>query len=255
MCKFKSFFSAENIFNENSFYKKKDTLVKKIFSNIAPKYDLMNNIMSFGIHHIWKERLCDMIPNMNSSIIDIASGTGDIAFRLKRKATQQNCNTKIVISDINSEMLDICESKAIDYNMLENFDVVVANAEKLPFPDNSFDYYTIAFGIRNVISIQEALSEALRVLKPTGKFLCLEFTKVQNRFMKYLYDFYLFHVIPKVGQYITKNQDAYEYLARSIQLFPNQEDFKTIIQKTGFTNVQYKNLTFSAVAIHYGYKG
>ena len=158
-------------------------------------------------------------------------------------------------TDINQEMLEICQSRAIDRNILNNFDLVVADAEKLPFPDNSFDYYTIAFGIRNMVSIENALAEALRVLKPTGKFLCLEFSKVQNDIVKPLYDFYTFNVIPKIGNCVAGNQDAYRYLAESIRLFPDQEDFKTMIQKIGFTNVAYKNLTFGTAAIHYGFKG
>ena len=192
---------------------------------------------------------------MNSKILDVAGGTGDISFRIKEKARVQNKDPHVVISDINKEMLQVCRSRAIDRNIIHNFDRVVADAEKLPFPDNSFDYYTIAFGIRNIISIENALAEALRVLKPMGKFLCLEFSEVQNDFVKPIYDFYSFNIIPKIGSCIAGNQDAYRYLAESISLFPNQEDFKTMIQKTGFTNVAYKNLTFGTAAIHYGFKG
>ena len=235
--------------------KEKRTLVDSVFSDVADKYDLMNDFMSFGIHRLWKDEFCNMIPNMDSRILDVAGGTGDISFRLKEKGKAQNKDTHIVVSDINKEMLQICKSRAIDRNILNNFDIVVADAEKLPFPDNSFDYYTIAFGIRNMVSIENTLSEALRVLKPTGKFLCLEFSKVKNDFVKPLYDFYSFNVIPKIGNCVAGNQDAYRYLAESISLFPDQEDFKTMIQKTGFTNVAYKNLTFGVAAIHYGFKG
>ncbi|MDP5109914.1 MAG: bifunctional demethylmenaquinone methyltransferase/2-methoxy-6-polyprenyl-1,4-benzoquinol methylase UbiE [Rickettsiaceae bacterium] len=235
--------------------KEKRSLVDGVFSDVAGKYDLMNDFMSFGIHRLWKEEFCRMIPNMDSIILDVAGGTGDISFRLKEKGKTQGKNTHIVVSDINKEMLDVCQSRAIDRNILNNFDIVVADAEKLPFSDNSFDYYTIAFGIRNVVSIENALAEALRVLKPTGKFLCLEFSKVRNNFLKPLYDFYTFNVIPKIGNCVAGNQDAYRYLAESISLFPDQEDFKTMIQKVGFTNVAYKNLTFGTAAIHYGFKG
>ena len=235
--------------------KEKRTLVDGVFSNVAGKYDLMNDLISFGVHRLWKNEFCNMIPNMDSKILDVAGGTGDISFKLKEKGKVQNKNTHIVVSDINQEMLEICQSRAVDRNILNNFDLVVADAEKLPFPDNSFDYYTIAFGIRNMVSIENALAEALRVLKPTGKFLCLEFSKVQNDIVKPLYDFYTFNVIPKIGDCIAGNQNAYRYLAESISLFPDQEDLKTMIQKTGFTNVAYKNLTFGTAAIHYGFKG
>jgi demethylmenaquinone methyltransferase/2-methoxy-6-polyprenyl-1,4-benzoquinol methylase len=151
-------------------------------------------------------------------------------------------------------MLKICQAKAIDKNILSNLDLVVADAEKLPFADNSFDYYTVAFGIRNVLSIEKSLKEAYRVLKPTGKFLCLEFSRVQNELMKPLYDFYSFNIIPNIGKYVTNNESAYRYLAESISVFPDQEDLKTQIQNTGFSDVNYKNLTFGVAAIHYGYK-
>lgn len=234
--------------------KEKRTLVDGVFSDVAGKYDLMNDFMSFGIHRLWKDEFCGMIPNMNSKILDVAGGTGDIAFRLKERAKRQNKDAHIVVSDINHEMLEVCQTRAIDKNIINSFDLVVADAEKLPFPDNSFDYYTIAFGIRNVVSIENCLAEAHRVLKPMGKFLCLEFSKVQNDLLKPIYDFYSFNMIPKIGGCVVGNQDAYRYLAESISVFPDQEDFKTMIQDTGFSNVTYKNLTFGVAAIHHGFK-
>jgi demethylmenaquinone methyltransferase / 2-methoxy-6-polyprenyl-1,4-benzoquinol methylase len=234
--------------------KEKRTLVDGVFSDVAGKYDLMNDFMSFGVHRLWKDEFCKMIPNMNSTILDVAGGTGDISFRLKDRAKNQNKEAHIVVSDINKEMLKVCQARAIDRNITSKFDLVVADAEKLPFLDNSFDYYTIAFGIRNMLSIKNTLAEAYRVLKPTGKFLCLEFSQVQNDFIKPVYDFYSFNIIPKIGGCIAGNQDAYKYLAESISLFPNQEDFKTMIQDIGFSNVAYKNLTFGVAAIHYGFK-
>jgi demethylmenaquinone methyltransferase/2-methoxy-6-polyprenyl-1,4-benzoquinol methylase len=151
-------------------------------------------------------------------------------------------------------MLKVCQDKAIDSNILKGFDLVVGDAEKLPFQDNSFDYYTIAFGIRNMLSIEKTLKEAYRVLKPMGKFLCLEFSKIQNDIMRPLYDLYSFNLIPTIGNFVAKNQGAYKYLAESISLFPDQEDFKTMIQTAGFSDVNYKNLTFGVAAIHYGFK-
>jgi demethylmenaquinone methyltransferase/2-methoxy-6-polyprenyl-1,4-benzoquinol methylase len=232
----------------------KRSLVDEIFSDVAGKYDLMNDLMSFGIHRIWKDNFCKMIPNLDSDIIDVAGGTGDIAFRIKSRAKRLNTTPHIVICDINHEMLKVCQAKAIDKNILNNLELIVADAEKLPFLDNSFDYYTIAFGIRNVSSIEKVLKEAYRILKPTGKFLCLEFSQVQNEFIKPLYDFYSFNIIPNIGQCITNNKSAYRYLSESISVFPNQEDFKTKIQGAGFSDVRYKNLTFGVAAIHYGYK-
>lgn len=228
--------------------------VDGIFSDVANNYDLMNDLMSAGVHRLWKDEFCRMVPNLNSTILDVAGGTGDISFRLKANGKKQNRDPKIIVCDINYEMLKICKDRAIDNNILTNFDLIVGDAENLPFPDNSFDYYTIAFGIRNVINIDNALKEAYRVLKPTGKFLCLEFSKVDNDFVRPLYNFYSFSLIPKIGNFIAKNEGAYKYLAESINLFPNQEDFKTMIQHAGFSDVNYKNLTFGIASIHYGFK-
>ena len=234
--------------------KQKRLLVDEVFSDVAGKYDLMNDLMSFGIHRLWKDVFCKMIPNLDSNIIDVAGGTGDIAFRIKARGKELNQNPYIVICDINQEMLKVCKDKAINKNILHGLDLVVGNAEKLPFADKSFDYYTIGFGIRNMLSIEETLKEAYRVLKPTGKFLCLEFSQVQNELMKSLYDFYSFNVIPHIGKYVVNNKEAYQYLSESISMFPNQEDFKTKIQNAGFMDVNYKNLTLGIAAIHYGYK-
>ena len=222
-------------------------LVDEVFSDIANKYDLMNDLMSFGVHRLWKDEFCSLIPNLAGTILDVAGGTGDIAFRIKSNAKKQN-------KDINQELLKVCRNKAIDKNILKKLDIIVGDAEKLPFQDNSFDYYTVAFGIRNMLSIEKTLKEAYRVLKPTGKFLCLEFSKVQHDIMRPLYDLYSFNLIPTIGNFVTKNQGAYKYLAESISLFPDQEDFKTMIQTAGFSDVSYKNLTFGVAAIHHGFK-
>lgn len=234
--------------------KEKRSLVDGVFSDVANKYDLMNDVLSFGVHRLWKDEFCRMIPNLNSKILDVAGGTGDIAFRIKENGKRQNYDPHVTVCDINEDMLKECKDRAINRNILKNLDIIVGDAEKLPFPDNSFDYYTIAFGIRNVINIENALSEAYRVLKPTGKFLCLEFSKVQNDLMSKLYDFYSFNIMPSIGGCVAQNKDAYKYLAESIALFPSQEDFKTMIQKAGFSDVNYKNLNFGVAAIHYGFK-
>jgi len=229
-------------------------LVDEVFSDIANKYDLMNDLMSFGVHRLWKDEFCSLIPNLGGTILDVAGGTGDIAFRIKSNAKKQNKDPHIIVCDINQEMLKVCRDKAIDKNILKKLDIIVGDAEKLPFQDNSFDYYTVAFGIRNMLSIEKALKEAYRVLKPTGKFLCLEFSKVQHDIMRPLYDLYSFNLIPTIGNFVAKNQGAYKYLAESISLFPDQEDFKTMIQTAGFSDVSYKNLTFGVAAIHHGFK-
>lgn len=233
---------------------KKRSLIDTVFADVAPKYDLMNDVMSLGIHRLWKDEFCKMIPNLDSTIIDVAAGTGDISFRIREIAKKQNKDVNIVVCDINPAMLDICKNRAIDKNILNKFDLVVADAENLPFADASFDYYIIAFGIRNVVNIEKTLQEAWRVLKPNGKFLCLEFSKVENDFISALYRLYSFKIIPAIGNCIAKNRNAYKYLAESISIFPDQEDFKTMIQKAGFSAVGYKNLTFGIAAIHYGFK-
>ena len=232
----------------------KRSLVDEVFSGIAGRYDLMNDIMSLGVHRLWKDKFCKMIPNLDGRIIDVAGGTGDIAFRIKDRAKKQGKDPYIVVCDINQDMLKVCQEKAIDQNILNNIDFVAADAEKLPFEDNSFDYYTIAFGLRNMLSIERTLKEAYRVLKPTGKFLCLEFSQVQNELIKPLYDFYSFNMIPAIGKYIANNEPAYRYLTESISIFPDQESLKKKIYDAGFIDVNYQNLTCGIAAIHYGYK-
>jgi demethylmenaquinone methyltransferase/2-methoxy-6-polyprenyl-1,4-benzoquinol methylase len=203
----------------------KRSMVDGVFSDVASKYDLMNDLMSFGVHRLWKDEFCQMIPNLEGTILDVAGGTGDIAFRIYKRARKQKKNPYIIIADINHEMLKVGQAKAVDNNILKNLDLVVADAEKLPFADNSFDYYTISFGIRNTLSIENTLKEAYRVLKPTGKFLCLEFSKVQNELMKPLYDFYSFNMIPAIGECIADNRSAYKYLAESISIFSRSGRF------------------------------
>lgn len=232
----------------------KKTLVNDVFSSVSSKYDLMNDLMSFGIHRAWKDKFIRKITNLDAKIIDVAGGTGDIAFRIRERASNVDKKTHITVCDLNPDMLKICKDRATDKNILDNFDIQICDAENLPFEDNSFDYYTISFGIRNVSSIPKALSEAYRVLKPTGKFLCLEFSHVQNECADMLYKFYSANVIPAMGKVIANDREAYDYLIDSIKLFPNQEKFKELIQDAGFSDVGYENMTFGVVAIHHGYK-
>lgn len=232
----------------------KQPLVNNIFSNVADKYDLMNDLMSFGMHRLWKDEFIRQIPNLNSNILDVASGSGDIALKLAKKAKDRGSNISLTLSDINEEMLRQAKKKSIDLNLFQNLKFTVASAEELPFPDNSFDYYTIAFGIRNVPDINKALKEAYRVLKPMGKFVCLEFSKVKESLLQDFYKFYSFNVIPKIGQIITSNKEAYDYLVESIDLFPSQDEFRIMIKEAGFEEINYKNLSGGIVVIHSAYK-
>ncbi|ABV79662.1 Ubiquinone/menaquinone biosynthesis methlytransferase UbiE [Rickettsia bellii OSU 85-389] len=232
----------------------KQSLVNSVFSNVADKYDLMNDLMSFGMHRLWKDEFIRQIPNLNSNILDVASGSGDIALKLAKKAKDRGSNISLTLSDINEEMLRQAKKKSIDLNLFQNLKFTVASAEELPFPDNSFDYYTIAFGIRNVPDINKALKEAYRVLKPMGKFICLEFSKVKESLLQDFYKFYSFNVIPKIGKIITGNKEAYDYLVESIDLFPSQDEFRIMIKEAGFEEINYKNLSGGIVAIHSAYK-
>ncbi|HJD57576.1 bifunctional demethylmenaquinone methyltransferase/2-methoxy-6-polyprenyl-1,4-benzoquinol methylase UbiE [Candidatus Tisiphia endosymbiont of Ptychoptera albimana] len=240
-------------FSKVSFEQKRD-MVRDIFSSVANEYDVMNDLMSLGIHRLWKDQFVRQIPNLASNILDVASGTGDIAFRIIKRAKEQNILPQVTLCDINLDMLTIARNKAVDSNILHGLEYVVADAEKLPFPDNSFDCYTIAFGIRNVSKIDNALKEAYRVLKPKGKFLCLEFSKMQYEGLKQLYQFYSFNIIPKIGKIVANNEAAYQYLVESISLFPDQENFAIMLKDAGFNDVSYKNLHLGIAAIHSGYK-
>ncbi len=232
---------------------KKEHLVKEIFSNVAKKYDLMNDLMSGGVHRIWKNKMVEELDFKGSAnIIDLAGGTGDIAFRLAKKAKKQGVNYDIKVVDINQEMLDVGKSRAIDLNLFHNLEFVCCDGEKLCFEDEKFDFFTIAFGIRNFTNIDKALAEAYRTLKPGGKFICLEFSKVNDYFLQKIYDIYSFKVIPKIGEVVLNDRASYQYLVESIRKFPTQEAFKKMIEKAGFKNVKYQNLSFGAAAIHVG---
>lgn len=231
--------------------KDKAGMVKGVFSNVAPKYDIMNDAMSLGVHRLWKDKFIKMLaPEKGSKLLDVAGGTGDIAFRFLNKAQ----DGFVTVCDINPEMLAEGYKNSIDKNILQGIEWVCGNAEKLPMADSSYDYYTIAFGIRNVTNIDAALKDAYRVLKPGGRFMCLEFSKVENPILAGLYDFYSFKVIPNIGQVVAGDRDSYQYLVESIRKFPTQNDFCKIIEKAGFSQVTYTNLSGGAVAIHSGWK-
>ncbi|MEZ5691068.1 MAG: bifunctional demethylmenaquinone methyltransferase/2-methoxy-6-polyprenyl-1,4-benzoquinol methylase UbiE [Rickettsiales bacterium] len=228
----------------------KHHLVKGVFDSVATKYDLMNDLMSSGLHRIWKNEMVRLLnPQDGMKILDMAGGTGDISFRILQKA---DCN--ITICDINEKMLGEGKKRAIDRNIYKNIDWLCADAENLPIEDNVYDAYTIAFGIRNVTHIDKALSEAYRALKIGGRFLCLEFSELQGDILQKIYDFYSFNIIPKIGEVVTGDRQGYEYLVESIRMFPKQEEFKEMIEQAGFANVKYHNLSQGIVAIHSGWK-
>ncbi len=229
----------------------KESLVHSVFSKVASHYDIMNDIMSLGMHRIWKNQFIKTLnPQDNTTLIDVAGGTGDIAFRFLEK-TQ---NSTVTVCDINSQMLSEGKKRSIDKNILTNISWLCGNAEKLPCSSNSFDYYTIAFGIRNVTNIDNALLEAFRVLKPGGRFLCLEFSHVTEPVMSKLYDLYSFNIIPHIGKFVANSKESYDYLVESIRMFPKQEEFKEKIIHAGFSNVSYTNLNLGIVAIHSGWR-
>ena len=229
--------------------KEKQNLVEQVFSSVAQKYDLMNDVMSFGIHRLWKEKLINQL-SANKSLLDMASGTGDIAKLYYLKSTAAN----ITLADINFDMLNVGKDKLFNQNIFKGLKFSCCNAEALPFEDYSFDYYTIAFGIRNVTNVKEALKEAFRVLEPGGKFVCLEFAKVNNQLISVVYDCYSINVIPKIGKFIAGDSDSYKYLVESIRTFYSQNEFVKLMEEVGFKMVKFENLSFGVAALYVGYK-
>ncbi len=232
----------------NFLYEDKSKLVKKVFNKVYDKYDLMNDIMSLGTHRIWKKNLVSWVnPSKNSTVIDVASGTGDIA-KLCLDKTNNSC--EIVCVEPNEKMLSEGKKKLKKYN---NLKWILSSAENLPFKDNTFDYYVISFGIRNVTNLDKSLNEAYRVLKNGGRFYCLEFSKVDNEILKNIYKIYS-KFIPSIGKLITGNKMPYNYLIQSIEKFYDQEDFSKQLIKNNFENVEYRNLSSGVAAIHTGWK-
>ena len=226
----------------------KTKIVNSVFSKVYKKYDLMNDIMSFGIHRVWKEKFIDwMNPTQNSKLIDVASGTGDIAklFSLKNKNLSD-----ITCIEPNNNMF--VEGKN-NLKYFKNIKWIKASAEALPSRDNSYDFYSISYGIRNVSDINKALKEAYRVLKPGGRFMCLEFSKIDNEILNFFYKNYA-KTIPLIGKYIVGTSKPYEYLVKSIDSFYNQKQLLDLMVKNGFSNVEYRNLSNGVSAIHSGWK-
>lgn len=226
-------------------------MVHGVFTNVASKYDIMNDVMSVGIHRVWKDAMMDWLaPRPGQRLLDVAGGTGDISFRFLDRAPQASA----VVLDMTESMLVEGRKRAEAGNLAEKLNWVVGDAMALPFQDNSFDRYTISFGIRNVTRIPDALSEAYRVLKPGGRLMVLEFSQLPNDAMQKLYDLYSFNVIPRMGKLIADDAESYQYLVESIRKFPDQDSFATMIQTAGFENVKYRNLSMGIAAMHSGWK-
>lgn len=229
-------------------------LVNQVFARVADRYDLMNDLMSGGLHRLWKDDLIAWLsPPKDRAfrLIDVAGGTGDIAMRFL-KATGPSAEA--VICDISGEMIEAGSRRFEGNTLARRLSFVQGNAEALPFPDRSFDAYTIAFGIRNVTDRDHALSEAYRVLRPGGRFLCLEFSQVQAPLLDSVYEMYSFRVIPRLGDMVAGNREAYQYLVESIARFPDQETFAEEVAAAGFARARYRNLTGGIAAIHSGWR-
>ena len=226
-------------------------LVHGVFSSVASKYDVMNDAMSMGIHRLWKDAMMDWLaPRADQRLLDVAGGTGDIAFRFLKRAP----GAQAVVLDMTEDMLVAGRTRAEADQLAASLDWVAGDAMALPFPDNVFDVYTISFGIRNVTRIPDALSEAYRVLRPGGRLMVLEFSQLPNAGMQKLYDLYSFNVIPKMGKLIAGDAESYQYLVESIRKFPDQETFAGMIRAAGFDVVKYRNLTMGVAALHSGWK-
>lgn len=228
--------------------------VDQIFTNVSEKYDLMNDLMSFGMHRLWKERYLSYFFDKSSKLLDTASGSGDIAIGFYKKAVKQNIVPDITICDSNSKMLDKAKEKAINANATDGIKYAQGYAEDLPFQDEEFDYYSIAFGIRNVNNIEKSLQESYRVLKDKGSFFCLEFSPLDNGLLSSFYNCYSNNVIPILGEYVANNREAYEYLVDSINNFPKPEKFASMIYKTGFKDIKWHKLSFGIAVIYTAYK-
>ncbi len=227
-------------------------LVQGVFSSVASKYDVMNDLMSMGIHRVWKDAMMDWLaPRPGQHLLDVAGGTGDIAFRFLRRAGE---SARATVLDLTEQMLVEGQKRAEAANLAHQLEWTPGDAMALPFEANSFDVYTISFGIRNVTRVEDALSEAFRVLRPGGRLMVLEFSQIPNDLMQKLYDLYSFNVIPAMGKAVTGDRDSYQYLVESIRRFPDQDRFAAMIREAGFDLVKYRNLSMGIAALHSGWK-
>ena len=230
----------------------KEKKVGEVFQSVARQYDLMNDLMSMGIHRLWKHFTIELSHvREGQSVLDLAGGTGDLTQKFSQRVGESG---QVVLADINSAMLEVGRDKLLDVGVSQNLNFTQANAETLPFADNSFHCITIAFGLRNVTDKLKALKSMFRVCKPGGKVMVLEFSKPVIPGLKQVYDWYSFNVLPKLGQWIANDSDSYQYLAESIRMHPNQDDLKAMIEESGFEDCQYYNLTGGIVALHVAQK-
>ena len=226
-------------------------LVEGVFSNVASRYDVMNDVMSGGVHRLWKDAMMDWLaPRAGQQLLDVAGGTGDIAFRFLKRAPA----AEAVVLDMTEAMLTEGRKRAEAEAMSSRLNWIVGDAMSLPFESGRFDVYTISFGIRNVTRIEEALSEAYRVLRPGGRLMVLEFSQLPNPALQWAYDRYSYNVIPRMGEIIARDRDSYQYLVESIRKFPDQETFAGMVRRAGFEQVKYRNLTMGVAALHSGWK-
>ncbi|RXV63796.1 bifunctional demethylmenaquinone methyltransferase/2-methoxy-6-polyprenyl-1,4-benzoquinol methylase UbiE [Roseovarius sp. A46] len=225
--------------------------VRGVFGSVASKYDVMNDAMSFGIHRVWKDAMMDWLaPRPGQRLLDVAGGTGDISFRFLKRAGHGHAT----VLDLTEEMLVEGRRRAEAEALAQSLDWVLGDAMALPFDDNSFDVYTISFGIRNVTRPEDALAEAFRVLRPGGRLMVLEFSQIPNELMQKVYDLYSFNIIPRLGQAIANDRDSYQYLVESIRRFPDQETFLGMVRDAGFANAKYRNLSMGIACLHSGWK-
>lgn len=230
----------------------KQEMVAEVFHSVAAKYDLMNDLMSFGIHRIWKRFTIDCSGvRQGQRVLDLAGGTGDLTAKFSRLVGEKG---EVVLADINDSMLKMGREKLRNLGIVGNVNYVQANAEALPFPDNYFDCITISFGLRNVTEKEKALRSMFRVLKPGGRLLVLEFSKPTLKPLSKAYDTYSFHILPRIGELVAHDAESYRYLAESIRMHPDQETLKGMMAEAGFENVTYHNLTGGIVALHRGFK-
>ncbi|NEX87599.1 bifunctional demethylmenaquinone methyltransferase/2-methoxy-6-polyprenyl-1,4-benzoquinol methylase UbiE [Aeromonas rivipollensis] len=230
----------------------KETLVAGVFHSVAAKYDLMNDLMSFGIHRLWKRFTIDCSGvRKGQKVLDLAGGTGDLTAKFSRIVGETG---QVVLADINDSMLKVGRDKLRNLGVTNNVSYVQANAEALPFPDNHFDVITIGFGLRNVTDKDKALASMFRVLKPGGRLLVLEFSKPASEVIAKLYDLYSFKLLPKMGEIVANDGESYKYLAESIRMHPDQQTLAGMMEQVGFEQVEFYNLTQGVVALHRGYK-
>lgn len=246
----KTFFGFKSVSPEE---RKKS--INDVFDRVASRYDLMNDAMSLGLHRVWKKKLIDIIrPRDGSHLLDMATGTGDIALNYLKQSVDKRLKTKVTLCDYNRSMLSIAEKRLIEHGFIESSSIVNADAAQLPFEANTFDTYVISYGLRNVTLIDQALKEAHRVLKPGGNFVCLEFSKVSHPLFSKIYRTYRFDLIPKLGKCLAKDEASYTYLSESIEQFYDQETLRKMLEDAGFSHVSYQDIMLGVSSIHQAIK-